>query len=73
MCFFKKKKIVVIETKFHKEDPVLFRHKGELYFGWIYEIYAKENQETIYDVQIGGQCPAIIKGIKESELKPRTK
>lgn len=69
MCLFKKKKPkVIIKTKFHMGDYIRFRLRGELCTGWIYEIYAKEGQETVYDVQIGGQCPAIIYGVKESEL-----
>ena len=71
MCFFKKKKKVKIETKFHEQDPVIFRYKGEICFGWVYRIYPKENEETIYDIQVGGQCPAILNGIKESELRAR--
>ncbi len=71
MCLFKRKKKIVIETKFKEGDPVRFRYKGELYFGWIYVIYAKEGQPTTYDVQIGGQCPMVIKNIKEEELTLR--
>ena len=29
--------------------------------------------ETLYDVQIGGQCPAILYNLKESELKSLNK
>lgn len=71
MCLFKRKKKVQIETKFQLGDPVRFRYRDELYFGWIYIIYAKEGQPITYDVQIGGQCPMIIKGIKEEELTLR--
>ena len=66
MCFFKKKK--QIETKFKIGDSVRFRYRDELYFGWIYVIYPKEEGQTIYDVQVGGQCPMVIKGLKEEEL-----
>ena len=70
MCFFRKKKSKTkIETKFKMGDCVRFKHRGELTFGWIYEIYIKEGQETIYDIQIGGQCPAILYGFKESDLR----
>ena len=69
MCFFKKKKI--IDTKFKVGDPVRFRYRDELYFGWIYVIYPKENELTIYDVQVGGQCPMVIKGISEDQLTIR--
>lgn len=69
MCFFKKKKI--IDTKFKVGDPVRFRYRDELYFGWIYVIYPRENELTIYDVQVGGQCPMVIKGISEDQLTLR--
>ena len=69
MCFFKKKKSkVVIETNFKVGDYVRFKYRGERYFGWVYQIYPVSGQETVYDIQIGGQCPAVLKGFKESEL-----
>ena len=70
MCFFKKKHPVV-DTKFKKEDPVTFIYNGDEYIGWIYKVYPKDNSETIYDCQIGGQCPAVAKGIKEKDIQPR--
>ena len=73
MCLFRRKPKVVIETKFKMGEPVGFRYRGELTHGWIYEIHAKEGIETLYDVQIGGQCPAILYNLKESELKPLNK
>ncbi len=71
MCFFKRKKKEKIETKFKVGDPVRFHYRDELYFGWIYVIYPKEGVSTLYDVQVGGQCPMVIKGIKEEELTLR--
>ena len=71
MCLFKKKKKIVVETKFHEGDPVRFRRRDELYFGWIYAIYPQESGSTMYDVQVGGQCPMVLKGLKEEELTLR--
>lgn len=71
MCFFKKKKKIEVETKYKVGDPVMFRYRDELYFGWIYVAYPKEGEQTSYDVQVGGQCPMVIKGIKEEELTLR--
>ncbi len=68
MRFFKKKPKIVVETKFKIGDHVRFRYREERYFGWIYKVYPVNGQETMYDIQIGGQCPAILKGFKESEL-----
>ncbi len=74
MCFFKKKKVKeVIETKFVMGESVRFRYRGDLTYGWIYEIHAKKGMETLYDVQVGGQCPAILYNLKESELTSRNK
>ena len=73
MCLFKKKKKeeIVINSKFLVGDSVSFRRRDELTFGWIYAIHLKGDDEVYYDVQIGGQCPAIIYDIKESELRAR--
>lgn len=68
MCFFKKNKKIVIDTKFKLGDFVAFKHYGERTVGWIYNIYPKDNSETIYDIQIGGQCPAVVNNVKESEI-----
>ena len=75
MCFFRKKKNKTppIETKFHNGDPVSFRYRGELSFGWVYAVHPAENGLSTYDIQIGGQCPAILYGLKEEELKSRGK
>ena len=67
MCFFRKKK-KEINTKYKMKDFVSFKYRGERCFGWIYEIHYKEGEETIYDIQIGGQCPAILYNFKESQL-----
>ena len=71
MCLFKKKKKIVVDTKFKEGNPVRFRYRDELYFGWIYAIYPNEGGSTTYDVQVGGQCPMILKNIKEEELTLR--
>ena len=71
MCFFKKKKKIEIETKYKVGDPVRFRYRGELCYGWIYVVFPKAEGQTIYNVQVGGQCPAIIEGLKEEELTLR--
>lgn len=73
MCWFKKKnaKKVEIFSKYKKSDFVNFRHKNELYFGWIWTIYHKnidEKNEVYYDIQLGGQCPCIVRGISEKNI-----
>ena len=67
MCLFKRKPKKVIESKFHDGEYVRFRYRGELTTGWIYNIYENEGG-VIYDIQIGGQCPAILYGFKEEQL-----
>ena len=71
MCLFKKKKKITVDTKFKEGDSVRFRYRGELYFGWVYAVYPKVSEQTVYDVQVGGQCPMILKNIKEEELTLR--
>ena len=73
MCFFKRKKQVTIEinSKFNKGDYVNFRHRDELYFGWIWTIYYRYVEgvkEVTYDIQIAGQCPTIVRGVSESKV-----
>lgn len=51
--FFKRKKEVIIDSKFKKGDFVNFRYKDDLRFGIVYDI-KKVNDEIIYSVQMGG-------------------
>ena len=79
MCFFKKKQKKLLEkyaskkaelekdSKFKIGEFVHFRYRDELYFGYVSYIYKREDG-TYYDIQVGGQCPAIIRGIKEETL-----
>lgn len=68
MCFFKKKKKVEIPSRYHEGDLVYFRFRGERAFGYIYAIKQDAQGKVIYDVQIGGQCPAILKDIPEESV-----
>ncbi len=70
MCFFKKKKknVVHIESKYKLGESIRFKYKGELCPGYINRIYLNNEQNVMYDVQIGGECPAIISNVKEEEI-----
>ena len=80
MCFFRKKQKKLIEqyrsnkataeegSKFKIGEFVHFRYRDELYFGYVNWIYTGNDGTKIYDIQVGGQCPAIIKGIREEIL-----
>ena len=70
MCFFKKKKekVVVTNNKFKVHDKVNFKHRDDVSPGYIYDVYYDENKNIICDIQIGGECPAIMKGIKEEDI-----
>ena len=37
--------------------------------GVIHRIYKGPTGEVLYDVQIGGECPYIKRGVKEEEIK----
>ena len=65
--FFKRKKVEIIESKFKKGDFVNFRYKDDLRFGIVYDI-KKANDEIIYSVQMGGECPVIINNLPEKAL-----
>ncbi len=70
MCFFRKKKpkVVITNNKFEVGDFVRFRHRGEVDPGVIYEVKLDNNDEVIYDVQIGGECPVIVENVKEKDI-----
>jgi hypothetical protein len=53
--------------KFKIGDFVHFRYREELYFGYVEYIY-KVGNDTLYNIQVGGQCPAVIKGINEETI-----
>jgi hypothetical protein len=65
MCFFKRKKKPEIVSRYHEGDMVYFRFRGERAFGYVYAIKQDEQGKVLYDIQIGGQCPAILKDIPE--------
>jgi hypothetical protein len=79
MCFFKKKQKKLLEkyaskkaelekdSKFKIGEFVHFRYRDELYFGYVEWIYTVGDSK-IYDIQVGGQCPAVIKGVKEENI-----
>lgn len=65
--FLKKKKKYPEEAKYKLGDFVNFRYRDELYFGYIYGAKIKDDK-IIYDIQIGGQCPAVIYDYKEEDI-----
>lgn len=80
MCFFKRKQRKLIEKYSSKKTEletnstykigqfVHFRYRDELYFGYVNWIYKNTSGQTVYDIQVGGQCPAIIRGIGEETM-----
>ena len=72
MCFKRKKKMPAITgNKFHEGDKVGFHHNGELLVGYIYAIKLDANNQIVYDVQMGGECPYFKNGIPEEKLHLR--
>ena len=71
MCLFRKRKKVNIEkidSKYQIGEYVHFRYRDELYFGYVFSAYKTINGDIKYDIQVGGQCPAIIKGVEEKTI-----
>ena len=70
MCFFRKKKTIeVIDSKYQLGDFVLFKNKkDEATNGHIYAIRKLNNGDIVYDIQIGGECPAILTDIPENKV-----
>ena len=72
MCFFKKKKKVVItNNKYQLKQPVKFKRRDDVDPGVIYNIKQLDNGEIVYDVQIGGECPAVVRDVPEKDIFPR--
>ena len=60
--FFKKKKKVVIEgNKYNIGNFINFRYKGEIKVGSIAKIYQDEEKNISYDINVGGECPYIVR------------
>lgn len=64
----KKEPEEIYDGLFRKGDLVYFRHRGDRTYGHIRRAYRSEEGETLYDVQVGGQCPYILYGKKEEDL-----
>lgn len=74
MCLFKKKNkkaIAVTNNKFNMGDPVGYRPKFDLIIGFICDIKQDENGQILYDINVGGECPYVIKDIPEEKLHLR--
>lgn len=73
MCFFKKKKPVITGNKFFTGEQVYFRrpNRDEREFGWVWDIHQDKEGNITYDIQIGGQCPAVVYGISEDVMKSK--
>jgi len=67
---FKKKKQEELISKYKMREQVTFRHRGDMAIGFVSSVYRGEDAGLLYDVQIGGECPTVIHGIKEEELRP---
>jgi hypothetical protein len=70
MCFknlFKKKIIWPEDAKYQKRDFVRFKYRGEVCFGFIYDV-KKENGVHLYTIQMGGECPTFAYNYKEDDI-----
>lgn len=66
--FFKRKQKYPQNAKYNKKDYVNFRFRDDLYFGYIVNAKQNENGNILYDIQIAGQCPAVIKDFAEEKI-----
>ena len=72
MCLFKKKKSeVILNSTYKKGQKVSFKRRDDVDPGIIFEVRKNSYGEIIYDIQIGGECPAIIKDVNEKDIFPR--
>lgn len=68
MCFFRKKPKVQIHGKYFVGQFVHFRYRADLKPGYVYSIHLDKDNNVVYDIQVGGECPAVIVNIKEEEI-----
>ena len=70
MCLFKKKKKPesIINSRFIKGQNVKFKYRGDVCPGIIDDVFLDIEGNVRYDVQIGGECPAVIRNVKEDEI-----
>jgi len=68
MCFRKKVIQEEINSKFKKGQTVGYKKEIYLSIGHIYNIKKDNDGNILYDIQIGGECPAIIYDIKEDKV-----
>ena len=72
MCFWKRKPRIQIDSKYQEGDSVLFKNKrDEVTNGYVYRIYLSPGGEVMYDIQVGGECPAILIDIPENKVIKR--
>ena len=67
MFLFRRKNKYTEIAKYKKGDFVNFRYRNELYFGYIFEAFLKEDK-IVYTIQLGGQCPSFIYEYKEEDI-----
>ena len=68
MCFFRKKtKKIEINSKYKLQDFVQFRYRDSIALGYIVDIKEKDGA-ILYDIQIGGECPAVIPDVEEKTI-----
>ena len=69
MCLFKrKKKVVISNNKYELGQFVNFKYKNEVCPGVICNVKLDQDNNVTYDVQIGGECPVIVKDVQEDKI-----
>lgn len=70
MCLFRKKKKeeIVVGNKYRVGEGVSFKHRDDFIPGTVIKVH-KLNEEIVYDVQVGGECPYIRENIAEKDIK----
>lgn len=67
MFFFQKK--YPAAAKYKLKDFVNFYHRGEMRFAWVYDAKVdKTSGEILYTMQVGGQCPALVYDVSETDI-----
>lgn len=69
MFFMKKKKekVIIENNKYNKGEYVDFRYKDDLKVGVIREIYMDDEKNISYEINVGGECPYIVR-LKETDI-----
>ena len=70
MCWFKRKakKKIQFDHSYNVGQRVNFKYRDDVVTGYIEKVSLDKEGNVIYDIQIGGECPATISNVPEKDI-----